>query len=82
MRDVDGDGHAEVKKVFLSGLTSPFGMALVGNELFFGNADALVKVPYVEGETENHATLVKVTDLHTLPNPSCAAGSRSGTNLC
>jgi len=63
LRDADGDGHAELRTVFMSGLTSPFGMVLVGNELFIANADALVKVPYSEGQTEITATPVKVTDL-------------------
>jgi glucose/arabinose dehydrogenase len=63
LRDADGDGRAEMKKVFLSGLTSPFGMVLVGNELFIANADAVVKVPYNDGQTESTATPVKVTDL-------------------
>jgi glucose/arabinose dehydrogenase len=63
LRDADGDGRAEMKKVFLSGLTSPFGMVLVGNELFIANADAVVKVPYNAGQTESTATPVKVTDL-------------------
>ncbi|MGE8290017.1 MAG: DUF7133 domain-containing protein, partial [Stenotrophomonas sp.] len=42
LRDADGDGRAELRTVFMSGLTSPFGMALVGDELFIANADALV----------------------------------------
>ncbi|NWD28042.1 sorbosone dehydrogenase family protein [Pseudomonas yamanorum] len=63
LRDADGDGHAEVKSVFLGGLTSPFGMALVGDELYIGNADAVVKVPYVRGQTHIDAVPVKVTDL-------------------
>ena len=33
LRDSDGDGVAETRTVFLSGLNSPFGMALVGDEL-------------------------------------------------
>lgn len=63
LRDADGDGVAEVKQVFLSGLTSPFGMALVGKELFIANADAIVKVPYETGQTSISATPVKLTDL-------------------
>lgn len=63
LRDADGDGTAEVKTVFLSGLNSPFGMALVGNELFVANADAIVKVPYQAGQTAIQATPTKVTDL-------------------
>jgi glucose/arabinose dehydrogenase len=63
LRDADGDGTAEVRQVFMQNLMSPFGVALVGNELFIANADALVKVPYTEGQTRIDAAPVKVTDL-------------------
>ena len=63
LRDADGDGVAELRTVFLSGLVSPFGMALVGNELFIANADAIVKVPYQPGQTRIAEKPVKVTDL-------------------
>jgi glucose/arabinose dehydrogenase len=38
-------------------------MALVGNELFIANTDAIVKVPYVTGQTKAGGPPVKVTDL-------------------
>ncbi len=63
LRDADGDGVAETRSVFLQGLNSPFGMALVGNELFIANADAIVKVPYQAGQTQVTTPPVKVTDL-------------------
>jgi glucose/arabinose dehydrogenase len=63
LRDKDGDGVAEERHVFLSGLHSPFGMALVGGDLYVANADALVKVPYQPGQTEIGATPDKVVDL-------------------
>lgn len=63
LRDTDGDGVAETRSVFMSGLNSPFGMALVGNELFIANADAIVKVPYQNGQTQVTAAPAKVTDL-------------------
>ena len=63
LRDADGDGAAEVRQVFLSNLSSPFGMALVGSELFIANADALVKVPYAEGQTSASAAPTVVTPL-------------------
>ena len=63
LRDADGDGVAETRTVFLANLTSPFGMALVGNELFIANADALVKVPYSTGQTTAAGAPAKVTDL-------------------
>ena len=46
LRDADGDGVAETRSVFIDGLHSPFGMALVGSELYVANTDALVRFPY------------------------------------
>lgn len=63
LRDGDGDGVAETRSVFLSGLFSPFGMALVGDQLYVANADAVVRVPYATGQTAITATPVKVADL-------------------
>jgi glucose/arabinose dehydrogenase len=63
LRDADGDGVAETKSVFLQNLNSPFGMALVGSELYIANADAIVKVAYTEGSTRIDAAPVRVTDL-------------------
>ncbi|MGV8804842.1 MAG: PQQ-dependent sugar dehydrogenase [Polaromonas sp.] len=63
LRDADGDGQAETRTVFLQNLNSPFGMALVGNELYVANTDALVRVPYQGGETAISAAPVKVLDL-------------------
>ena len=63
LRDADGDGVAESRNIFLQGLNSPFGMVLVGNELFIANADAVVKVAYQPGQPAVIATPVKVTDL-------------------
>ena len=49
LRDADGDGIAEVRSPFLENLNSPFGMVLVGDELYVANTDALVRFDYVEG---------------------------------
>ena len=57
------DGGNAEKHVFLEGLNSPIGMALVGDTLYIANSDALVKVPYHAGDTESHATPVQVTAL-------------------
>jgi len=46
LRDVDGDGVAEVKRPYITGLWSPFGMQLVGRTLYVANADALLAFPY------------------------------------
>ena len=63
LRDVDGDGKAEVKTVFLQNLTSPYGMALVGNDFYVANADSVVKFAYLPGATSITAAPVKVLDL-------------------
>ncbi len=63
LRDSDGDGVAETRSVFMQGLNSPFGMALVGGELYIANTDAVIKVPYVAGQTTISAAPLKVTDL-------------------
>lgn len=52
LRDADGDGTAETRTVFLENLTSPFGMALVGQTLYVANADAVVAFPYQAGQTQ------------------------------
>ena len=51
LRDIDHDGMAETKTVFLEGLKSPFGMALIGNNFYVANTDSIVRFPYIEGQT-------------------------------
>lgn len=63
LRDADGDGIAETRSVFLEGLNSPFGMALVGKDFFVANSDAVVRFPYVEGQMRITAVGVKLVDL-------------------
>jgi glucose/arabinose dehydrogenase len=52
LRDADGDGVPEQKSVFLDHLNSPFGVALVGNDLYVANTDAIVRYPYNSGDTK------------------------------
>lgn len=63
LRDADGDGVAEFRTVFLSGLNSPFGMALIGDEFYVANTDAIVRYPYADGETEITASPTTVAQL-------------------
>jgi glucose/arabinose dehydrogenase len=63
LRDDDGDGTVDGQSVFLDDLFSPFGMALVGNDFYVANADALVRFPYEEGQTQITAPGEKVVDL-------------------
>jgi glucose/arabinose dehydrogenase len=67
LRDTDGDGTADRRSVLLSGLNSPFGMDLIGNQLYVANTDALMRFPYRDGESSIPAPGVKVTDLPAGP---------------
>jgi glucose/arabinose dehydrogenase len=63
LRDADGDGEAEQRSVFLGNLNSPFGMALVGTDLYVANTDALMRFTYTEGATSIDGAGTKVVDL-------------------
>ncbi|MBL6853370.1 MAG: sorbosone dehydrogenase family protein [Alphaproteobacteria bacterium] len=63
LRDSDNDGVADKAFDFLTGLNSPFGMALIGDTLYVANTDGIVKVPYHAGDTHITAMPVKVVDL-------------------
>lgn len=66
-RDVDGDGVAEFRSIFIANLNSPFGMALVGDTFYVANTDAVVSFPYTEGQTEITDPPTKITDLPAGP---------------
>ncbi|HMI19275.1 MAG TPA: sorbosone dehydrogenase family protein [Sphingomonas sp.] len=63
LRDTNGDGIADQRTVLLSGLNSPFGMALVGDQLYVADTDALLRFPFKVGETKITAKSQKVLDL-------------------
>ncbi|WP_394757682.1 PQQ-dependent sugar dehydrogenase [Rhodoferax sp.] len=63
LRDTDGDGVADLRSVLLEDMNSPFGMALVGNNLFVANTDAVLRFPYASGDTRITTRGVKVVDL-------------------
>jgi glucose/arabinose dehydrogenase len=51
LRDADGDGMAETKTPFITGLNSPFGMTLLGGTLYVADSDGLLAFPYAPGAT-------------------------------
>jgi glucose/arabinose dehydrogenase len=67
LRDTSGNGVAETRSVFLKGLNSPFGMALVGHTLYVADSDALLSFYYMPGETAITSTAVKVMELPAGP---------------
>jgi glucose/arabinose dehydrogenase len=60
---VNGDGRPDIRSVLIDHLNSPFGVVLVGNDLYVADTDAVLRFPYVEGQTRITAPGVKLTDL-------------------
>jgi glucose/arabinose dehydrogenase len=54
---------AETRTVFLQNLNSPFGMTLVGNDLYVADTDRLLRFHYKPGATEIKTQPIKVVDL-------------------
>ncbi len=67
LRDTNGDGVADERSVFIEGLNSPFGMALVGDQLYVANTDAVVRFPYTLGARRLEGAPYPVTDLPAGP---------------
>ena len=63
LRDANGDGVAETRTVFIDDLHSPFGMVLVGNDLYVADTDAVLRFTYTQGATHLDGPGVKVVDL-------------------
>jgi len=63
LRDANHDGVAETRTIFLENLNSPFGMTLVGTDLYVADTDRLIRFPYKEGETQIKAQPTKIVDL-------------------
>jgi glucose/arabinose dehydrogenase len=66
LRDADRSGVA-TKTVFLENLNSPFGMTLVGNDLYVANTDAIMRFPYTEGASRIVDPGTKLADLPAGP---------------
>jgi glucose/arabinose dehydrogenase len=63
LRDADGDGVAETAVPFIENLNSPFGMALVGRNLYVANTDAVIRFAYAPGDDRIRTAGTKVVDL-------------------
>jgi glucose/arabinose dehydrogenase len=51
LRDTTGSGVADTRSVLLEGLNSPFGVALIGDQLYVADTDAVRRYPYQPGQT-------------------------------
>ncbi|MGN6515346.1 MAG: PQQ-dependent sugar dehydrogenase [Rhizomicrobium sp.] len=67
LRDTNGDGKPDVRTVFIKGLTSPFGMVLVGNDFYVADTDKILRFPYQTGETTITAPGVTLCDIPAFP---------------
>ena len=63
LRDTDADGVADLRTVLLQELHSPFGMALVGDDLYVANSNAVLRFPYISGETQITAPGIQLLPL-------------------
>jgi glucose/arabinose dehydrogenase len=63
LRGVNADGSPQLRTVFLDHLNSPFGVALVGQDFYVANTDAIIRYSYTEGQTSITAAGTKLTDL-------------------
>ena len=67
LRDADGDGVAESRSVYIDKLNSPFGIALVGNNLYVANTDGVLRFPYTPGAQHIDVAGTPVTELPAGP---------------
>jgi glucose/arabinose dehydrogenase/uncharacterized membrane protein len=56
-------GAPAIRTTFLDHLKSPFGVALVGNDLYVADTDAILRYPYTDGETKITAPATRFVDL-------------------
>lgn len=68
LRDADGDGVYETRTIFAKDLNAPYGLALVNDNIYVANQDALVRFEYRDGDTRASTPAVTVTDLPSAIN--------------
>jgi glucose/arabinose dehydrogenase len=63
LRDANGDGKIEGRTILVDHLNAPFGVAVVGSDLYVANTDALLRYPFAPGQTKITAPPQKVVEL-------------------
>jgi glucose/arabinose dehydrogenase len=66
-RDANGDGKPESQTVLIDHLNSPFGVVLVGDNLYVADTDAILRFPFKLGDTKVGGAPAKVVDLPAGP---------------
>jgi glucose/arabinose dehydrogenase len=59
----DDAGNVTLRSVFIDHLHSPFGMVLVGSDLYVADTDEVLRFPYQTGQTSITTPGVKLTEL-------------------
>ncbi len=52
LRDTNNDGKPDLRTVLVDKLNQPFGMLVLGNYVYVGDTDALLRFPYKTGDTK------------------------------
>ena len=68
LRDSNDDGTYETRTVFAENLNAPYGLALVEDQLYVANQDAVVQFDYQPGQTTASGPPRKLTDLPSMVN--------------
>jgi len=63
LRDTNGDGKPDAQSVLIDKLNAPFGIALVGDQLYIADTYAILRYPYKVGDTKVGGDATKVCDL-------------------
>ncbi len=63
LRDADGDGRADVREMFATGLDRPYGMAFGQGFLYVGDNDAVVRFSYVAGQLHARGAPERLVEL-------------------
>jgi len=67
IRDADADGRPELRVTLIDNLNSPFGVVWADNALYVANTDAVVRYPFVPGQTRMTAPGQVLTELPAGP---------------
>jgi glucose/arabinose dehydrogenase len=63
LRDANHDGVAELRYTLIDGLNEPYGLAFHAGDLYIGDVDAVVRIPYAAGQTRTNAQPERIASL-------------------
>ncbi|MDO7853599.1 PQQ-dependent sugar dehydrogenase [Hymenobacter convexus] len=63
LRDTNHDGKPDLRTTFVSGLSQPFGMLIIGNNFYVANTDGVLRFPYQPGATKIAGDGQRILDL-------------------